>query len=222
MARAGIRCASLWRPLPLLPAGNRWNTLDELVEDLEALRERLGHERIHVIGHSLGGMIGPAYARAHPDRVLSVGLLSTAAGRLSEDRAKVRAVGVRMESEGIAEVLPTLVARWYTDDFCEARPDLIEKRIGEVNGTRPDVCLAGGLTHCKKIAAVAESFNVGVIPHNPLTPISTAACVQLDACIPNFVLQEYTGEDKPPKSLMVKKPLKLVDGYLEIPEVPGP
>ena len=117
-------------------------TLDELVEDLEALRGRLGHERIHVIGHSLGGMIGPAYARAHPDRVLSVGLLSTAAGRTSEDRARVRAVGSRMESEGIAEVLPTLVARWYTDDFCEARPDLIEKRIGEVNGTRPDVFLA--------------------------------------------------------------------------------
>ena len=86
---------------------------------------------------------------------------------------------------------------------------------------RPDVCLAGGLTHCKKIAALAESFNVGVIPHNPLTPISTAACVQLDACIPNFVLQEYTGEDKPPKSLMVKKPLKLVDGYLTIPDEPG-
>ena len=86
---------------------------------------------------------------------------------------------------------------------------------------RPDVCLAGGLTHCKKISAVAESFSVGVIPHNPLTPISTAACVQLDACIPNFVLQEYTGEDKPPKSLMVKKPLRLEKGYLIIPEEPG-
>lgn len=86
---------------------------------------------------------------------------------------------------------------------------------------RPDICLAGGLTHCKKIAAVAESFNVGVIPHNPLTPISTAACVQIDACIPNFVLQEYTGEDKPPKSLMVKEPLRLEKGYLIIPDRPG-
>lgn len=86
---------------------------------------------------------------------------------------------------------------------------------------RPDLCLAGGLTHCKKIAAVAESFNVGVIPHNPLSPVSTAACVQLDACIPNFVLQEYTGEDRPPKSLMVKKPLKLQKGYLLVPDGPG-
>ena len=59
-------------------------SLDELVEDLEALRAKLGHEQIHVIGHSLGGMIGPAYARTHPQRVRSVGLLSTAAGRSEE------------------------------------------------------------------------------------------------------------------------------------------
>ena len=61
---------------------------------------------------------------------------------------------------------------------------------------------------------MAESFNVGVNPHNPLTPISTAACIQIDACIPNFVLQEYTGKDKPPKSEMVKEPLRLEKGYL--------
>ena len=60
-------------------------TLDDLVDDLEALRAKLGHEQIHVAGHSLGGMIGPAYARAYPERVLSVGLLSTAAGRTEEE-----------------------------------------------------------------------------------------------------------------------------------------
>ena len=97
--------------------------------------------------------------------------------------------------------------------------ELLQQRAARY--VRPDVCLAGGLTHSKKIAAVAESFNVGVIPHNPLTPVSTAACVQLDACIPNFVLQEYTGEDKPPKSLMVKKPLRLEKGYLIVPDEPG-
>src|ERR1700712_2271334 len=62
--------------------------LDELVADLEALRAKLGIEKAHVIGHSLGGMIGPAYARAHPDRVLALGLLSTAAFRTDEDSAK--------------------------------------------------------------------------------------------------------------------------------------
>ena len=60
-----------------------------------------------------------------------------------------------------------------------------------VQYVRPDVCMAGGITHCKKIAALAEAHYVGVVPHNPLSPVSTAACVQLAACIPNFALQEY-------------------------------
>jgi galactonate dehydratase len=83
---------------------------------------------------------------------------------------------------------------------------------------RPDVCLCGGLSGCKKVAAMAEAQHVKVIPHNPLSPISTAACVQLDACIPNFALQEYTGESEPPKSELLVKPLKLVKGYLTVPD----
>jgi galactonate dehydratase len=95
-------------------------------------------------------------------------------------------------------------------------------RRGAVQYVRPDVCMAGGLTHCKKIAALAEAHHVGVVPHNPLSPVSTAACVQLAACIPNFALQEYpTGEGVPPKSEMVKSALTLQDGFLIIPDAPG-
>jgi len=95
-------------------------------------------------------------------------------------------------------------------------------RRGAAQYVRPDVCMAGGLTHCKKIAALAEAHHVGVVPHNPLSPVSTAACVQLAACIPNFALQEYpTGEWKSPKSEMVKSPLRLENGFLIIPDEPG-
>ena len=86
---------------------------------------------------------------------------------------------------------------------------------------RPDLCLCGGLSGCKKVAAMAEAHHVKVIPHNPLSPISTAACVQLDACIPNFALQEYTGESEPPKSDLLMEPLELIDGYLTVPDGPG-
>ena len=72
-----------------------------------------------------------------------------------------------------------------------------------------------------KVAALAEAQHVKVIPHNPLSPVSTAACVQLDACIPNFALQEYTGESELPKSALLQYPLQLQDGYLVIPEGPG-
>ncbi len=86
---------------------------------------------------------------------------------------------------------------------------------------RPDLCICGGLSGCKKVAAMAEAHHVKVIPHNPLSPVSTAACIQLDACIPNFALQEYTGESEPPKSDLLVTPLELKDGYLTVPEGPG-
>lgn len=95
-------------------------------------------------------------------------------------------------------------------------------RRGAVQYVRPDVCLAGGLTGSKKIAALAEANHVNVVPHNPLSPVSTAACVQLAACIPNFALQEYPiGEHEPPKSEIVKSALKLENGFLIIPDAPG-
>lgn len=87
---------------------------------------------------------------------------------------------------------------------------------------RPDVCHCGGITHAKKIAALAEAKHVGVVPHNPLSPVSTAACLQLAACIPNFAIQEYPiGEDQPPKSEIVKGAPKAEKGFLMIPEAPG-
>ena len=86
---------------------------------------------------------------------------------------------------------------------------------------RPDLCLASGISGCKKISAMAEAHHIKVIPHNPLSPISTAACVQLDASIPNFALQEYTGESEPPKKDLIEKPIKLESGYLIVPEASG-
>lgn len=93
---------------------------------------------------------------------------------------------------------------------------------GAVQYVRPDVCMCGGITHAKKIAALAEAHHVDVVPHNPLSPVSTAACLQLAACIPNFALQEYPrGEHQPPKSEIVRGAPQLVDGFLIVPDAPG-
>ena len=123
-------------PLPNGPFG-----LEELVADLERVRSTVGIERMHIAGHSLGGMIGPAYARAYPERTLSLGLLSTAAFRTEDDSHKVWAVVKAMEEKGVPNVLNTLVDRWYTDSFIESHPDIIERRLKQVIDTDPEVFL---------------------------------------------------------------------------------
>jgi galactonate dehydratase len=86
---------------------------------------------------------------------------------------------------------------------------------------RPDVGQAGGLTHCKKIAAIAESYHCAVVTHNFLGPILTAASVHLDTCIPNFIVQEYSKADELPDNRVYKTVLKREGGYMPVPEVPG-
>ena len=56
---------------------------------------------------------------------------------------------------------------------------------------QPDLCHCGGIFEARKIAAMAETYYMQVAPHNPLGPISLAACLQLDACIPNLLAQEH-------------------------------
>lgn len=96
---------------------------------------------------------------------------------------------------------------------------------------RVSVCLCGGITGARKIAALAEAFDVKVIPHNPLSPISLMACLHLDAAIPNFAIQELplttlsnggTGHTNQLRGadLVDWKP-SITDGFIEIPKAPG-
>ncbi len=87
---------------------------------------------------------------------------------------------------------------------------------------RPDVCAVGGLTPAKKIASIAEAHYVGIVPHNPLGPVSTAACLQLDACIPNFAIQEFPSfYEAGGESGMMQAPFVVKDGCIMIPDAPG-
>ena len=86
---------------------------------------------------------------------------------------------------------------------------------------RPDVGLAGGLTHCKKIAAIAEAYHSAVVTHNFLGPLITAASLHLDASIPNFITQEYTKGDESDAFAVYKVAYQREGGYIPIPEVPG-
>ena len=86
---------------------------------------------------------------------------------------------------------------------------------------KPDVGLAGGIGHVKKIAAMAESHHIRIAPHNFLSPIVTAACVQLGICTPNWDVLEGLNEEEPPRSAIVRHAVPIVDGYYIPPETPG-
>ena len=99
--------------------------------------------------------------------------------------------------------------------------EMLMKRNG-AKYVRPDVCALGGITPCKKVAAIAEANYVQIVPHNPLGPVSTAACLQLDASIPNFAIQEFPSfYHQGNESRMTKEPLCEEEGYIIVPNGAG-
>ncbi|MFH1009183.1 MAG: galactonate dehydratase [Candidatus Latescibacterota bacterium] len=93
--------------------------------------------------------------------------------------------------------------------------EILEKRAASI--LQPDLSHAGGIFECRLIAGMAESYYVGIAPHCPLGCIALAACLQLDASIPNFLAQEQgsLGEG------VLKNPFVVKNGYIEIPDGPG-
>ena len=94
-------------------------------------------------------------------------------------------------------------------------------RLQAVAIIQPDICLTGGILEMKKIATMAEAHYVSVAPHNPCGPIATAANVHFAAGTQNFIILEYHPDDGGIRREIIDEPMKLVDGYLEIPDNPG-
>lgn len=86
---------------------------------------------------------------------------------------------------------------------------------------QPDICLCGGLLEMKKIAAMAEANYVVVAPHNPMGPVATTVNVHFAASTPNFFILEYHPDDAGERKDLVKEPMALKDGYLQLPTKPG-
>lgn len=63
---------------------------------------------------------------------------------------------------------------------------------GIVDIIQPDLSHAGGILETRKIAAMAEAYDIAIAPHCPLGPIALAACLQLDTCSPNAFIQEQS------------------------------
>ena len=99
--------------------------------------------------------------------------------------------------------------------------------IGGVDIVQPDLSHAGGLTECKKIAAMAEAHDVALAPHCPLGPVALASCLNLDATCYNAAIQEqsigihYNEGRSVLDYALNPEDFKFVNGFVSLPQKPG-
>lgn len=98
---------------------------------------------------------------------------------------------------------------------------------GAVDIVQPDPCHAGGISETRRIAAMAEAYDIAVALHCPLGPIALAACLQLDAASYNAFIQEqslgihYNAGNDLLDYLSNPEVFRFDDGYVTIPSGPG-
>jgi galactonate dehydratase len=104
------------------------------------------------------------------------------------------------------------------------------KRLLEVGGVdiiQPDLSHAGGISEVRKIAAMAEAYDVALAPHCPLGPIALAACLNVDAVSYNAVIQEqsigihYNIGKSVLDYITNTSDFDFKDGYVDLPHIPG-
>ncbi|MCL2060573.1 MAG: galactonate dehydratase [Oscillospiraceae bacterium] len=100
-------------------------------------------------------------------------------------------------------------------------------QVGGVDIIQPDLSHAGGITEVKKIAAMAEAYDIALAPHCPLGPIALAACLNVDASSYNAVIQEqsigihYNVGKSVLDYVQNRDDFAFVDGYVKLPKRPG-
>ncbi|MGB9958757.1 galactonate dehydratase [Haloferax sp. Atlit-6N] len=111
-----------------------------------------------------------------------------------------------------------MYSRWdYKHVFEDQSVDVIQ----------PDLSHAGGITEVKKIAAMAEAYDVAMAPHCPLGPLALASCLQVDAVAPNALIQEqsldihYNESNDVLDYLEDPSVFDYDDGYVDLPDGPG-
>ncbi|WP_055669670.1 galactonate dehydratase [Desnuesiella massiliensis] len=100
-------------------------------------------------------------------------------------------------------------------------------KSGVIDIIQPDLALTGGILEGRKIAAMAEAFDIAVAPHAPYGPIALAATLQMDVCTPNVFIQEQSLGIHYNKGFDLldfvknKEMFQYKDGYVDIPTKPG-
>ena len=150
----------------------------------------------------------------------------------------------RRLTDGLAEFDPMFIEEPVTPEMTHAFPRLAEHTglpiaTGErlysrwdfrplfeadaVDVVQPDVSCAGGITETRKIADMAETYDVSIAPHCPMGPLCLGASLQVDAVSPNALVQEQILHKVEGAFEYVENPeaFEVSDGFIDLPDGPG-
>lgn len=112
-------------------------SLDDFVEDLRALLDHCDVEKTTLVGFSFGGMIAQKCAITDPDRLNKVAILSAVAGRTPAERATLIKRAEDLEAGGSMVTVDAAVDRWFSPEFREANPDIVEQQRQRILSNDP-------------------------------------------------------------------------------------
>lgn len=156
-----------------------FSKIEEVAERVASVREKFGYEI--GIGIDFHGRVHKTMAKVLAKELDQFKLMFIEEPVMPQNNEALREI-TKHTSTPIATG-ERMFSRWdYKNLFIDGYVDIIQ----------PDVSHAGGISEVKKIASMAEAFDVSIAPHCPLGPIALAACVQIDACTPNAFIQEQS------------------------------
>ncbi len=123
---------------------------------------------------------------------------------------------------GLAEVARALPFPIATGERLAGRwqfRELLERSACAV--IQPDVCHCGGISEARRIAAMAETYQVSVACHNPTGPVGTASALHVGFATPNYLIQEHVRNDVPWRNDIIAAPLVLAKGLAHAPTASG-
>ena len=176
-----------------------YKKVDAVAERVAAIREELGYDMD--IAVDFHGRVHKPMAKVLAKALSPYHLMFIEEPVLPQNNEALRDIaGVTDTPIATGE---RMFSRWdYKKLFEEGYADIIQ----------PDLSHAGGISECKKIAAMAEAYDFAVAPHCPLGPVALASCIALDSCTPNVFIQEQS------LGIHYNKGSELLD-YLQDPSV---
>ena len=203
-----------YRAIKFDPFGNAWGAMDHLatersLELVAAVREAVAPKVELFI---------EAHRRFDPATAVRIGrLLEPYAPGWYEEPVSSRQI---RDLAAISARLAIPIAAGEGLQLKEEFEELLTQKAAQF--LQPDPTTSGGITELKKIAALAQAHHVALAPHNAQGPVCTAACLQIDASTPNVYIQEVFEDFATPLAArIVREPLAIVDGHIEIPDRPG-